>query len=300
MLGVGSGSHAQQTARVIERLEPVLSEEAPRPRGRAGRRQLDARRRARGGASPASRSPTSSPGCAASTARCPRRSTAIVDRPALRAAASCTRDEAVENLRAEGVAAERMHFVGNTMIDTLVALEDRFRAARAAQRSGVEPGAYLLVTLHRPALVDGPLLADAMQRLSEVAGELPVVFPVHPRTRKALDAVGGRLPGRRAQRPGRLPRLPLARGGRRAPCSPTPAGSRRRRPTSASPASRCATTPSARSRFAPGRTRSSAWPPTGSPRSRGFSTTAPARATSGRRCGTAVRPNATADVIASW
>ena len=49
--------------------------------------------------------------------------------------------------------------VGNTMIDTLVALEDRFRAAGAAARLGVEPGSYALVTLHRPALVDGPLLA---------------------------------------------------------------------------------------------------------------------------------------------
>ena len=51
-----------------------------------------------------------------------------------------------------------MHFVGNTMIDTLVALEERFRAAGTAARLGVEPGEYALVTLHRPALVDGPLL----------------------------------------------------------------------------------------------------------------------------------------------
>src|SRR5205085_11555623 len=64
-------------------------------------------------------------------------------------------EEAVENLRAEGMAEERMHFVGNTMIDTLVALEGRFRALGAARAHGLAPGSYLLVTLHRPALVDG-------------------------------------------------------------------------------------------------------------------------------------------------
>jgi UDP-N-acetylglucosamine 2-epimerase (non-hydrolysing) len=99
-------------------------------------------------------------------------------------------EEAAENLRKEGIADDRMHMVGNTMIDTLVSLEPRFRAAGAAARLGVEAGGYLLVTLHRPALVDGPLLADAMERLAEVASEMPVVFPVHPRTRNTLDALG--------------------------------------------------------------------------------------------------------------
>jgi UDP-N-acetylglucosamine 2-epimerase (non-hydrolysing) len=96
-------------------------------------------------------------------------------------------DEAVENLRAEGIADERMHFVGNTMIDSLVAMKDRFRAANAAISRGVKPGEYLLVTLHRPALVDGPLLADVVARLEDVSRELPVIFPVHPRTRKMIE-----------------------------------------------------------------------------------------------------------------
>jgi UDP-N-acetylglucosamine 2-epimerase (non-hydrolysing) len=97
-------------------------------------------------------------------------------------------EEAAENLAAEGVAEERVRFVGNTMIDTLVALEERFRAREAARTVGVEPGSYLLVTLHRPALVDGPLLGDAIAALEQVAAELPVVFPVHPRTRKMLGS----------------------------------------------------------------------------------------------------------------
>ena len=83
------------------------------------------------------------------------------------------------------------------MIDTLVALEDRFRARRAPRaRLGVEPGAYLLVTLHRPALVDGPLLAEAIARARRRSPrELPVVFPVHPRTRKMLGGDGAERPG---------------------------------------------------------------------------------------------------------
>src|SRR4029079_12738416 len=67
-------------------------------------------------------------------------------------------DEAVENLRAEGIADERMHFVGNTMIDSRVPREALSRARETAKRLGAEPGGFLLVTLHRPALVDGSLL----------------------------------------------------------------------------------------------------------------------------------------------
>ena len=90
-------------------------------------------------------------------------------------------------------AKERMRFVGNTMIDTLVALEERIRERGAAESLGFRPGSYLLVTLHRPALVDGPLLGPTMERLSAVGQELPVLFPVHPRTRKMLD--GATTPG---------------------------------------------------------------------------------------------------------
>ena len=78
--------------------------------------------------------------------------------------------EAIDNLLREGVAREKIHAVGNTMIDTLVAMQDRIAALDAAQRLGLEPGSYLVVTLHRPALVDGPLLFDAMRALVDVAG----------------------------------------------------------------------------------------------------------------------------------
>jgi UDP-N-acetylglucosamine 2-epimerase (non-hydrolysing) len=98
--------------------------------------------------------------------------------------------EAVEHLVNEGISSHRIHHVGNTMIDTLVALRERIRAADAAARLGLPGGKYILVTLHRPALVDGPALIDTVTNLDIVSEALPIVFPIHPRTRKAMDALG--------------------------------------------------------------------------------------------------------------
>src|SRR5207244_42661 len=75
---------------------------------------------------------------------------------------------------------------GNTMIDSLVAMLPRIRSAATARRFDLEPGGYVLVTLHRPSLVDGPLLPEVIEQLGRLAQELPVLFPVHPRTRKML------------------------------------------------------------------------------------------------------------------
>ena len=113
----------------------------------------------------------------------------IAHRPPLRAALPALATRRSRTSRARGSTDERMRFVGNTMIDTLVALEERFRERGAApSRWASSPGSYLLVTLHRPALVDGPLLGDDDRAaLARSARELPVLFPVHPRTRKMLD-----------------------------------------------------------------------------------------------------------------
>jgi UDP-N-acetylglucosamine 2-epimerase (non-hydrolysing) len=99
-----------------------------------------------------------------------------------------TSPEAIGYLANEGIASHGVHFVGNTMIDTLVALEGRFRGLETARRLGLAPGEFVLVTLHRPALVDGPLLPHAMTELAALARKMPVVFPVHPRTRKTIEA----------------------------------------------------------------------------------------------------------------
>jgi UDP-N-acetylglucosamine 2-epimerase (non-hydrolysing) len=92
-----------------------------------------------------------------------------------------------DNLVAEGVGEELIADVGNTMIDTLSANLDAARALEAWREFGLEPGNYVLVTLHRPNLVDDPvLLGRTLRTLDGVAATLPVIFPVHPRTRKNL------------------------------------------------------------------------------------------------------------------
>jgi UDP-N-acetylglucosamine 2-epimerase (non-hydrolysing) len=98
--------------------------------------------------------------------------------------------EARDNLSAEGVRPDRVHAVGNTMIDSLVAMRTRIGEMHAAQRRGLRAGSYLIVTLHRPALVDGPLLAEAVTALNEVAAAMPVVFPIHPRTEASMKRQG--------------------------------------------------------------------------------------------------------------
>src|SRR6266516_297198 len=187
MLEVGSGSHAQQTARVIERLEPVLLAEEPDLVTVPGdvNSTLAAALTAAKLQIPVAHIES---GLRSFDRTMPEELNRIVA-DEISEHLFLHSSEALENLRAEGIAEERMHFVGNTMIDTLVALEDRFRAAGAAGRLGVEPGDFVLVTLHRPALVDGPLLAETVRQLAALAREMPVVFPVHPRTRKTMEAI---------------------------------------------------------------------------------------------------------------
>lgn len=99
---------------------------------------------------------------------------------------------AADNLAREGVDAERIAFVGNTMIDSLLAHLEAARAGEPWAELGLEPGGYGLVTLHRPALVDDPgLLAATFAALRDLASQLgPIVFPAHPRTRERLATLG--------------------------------------------------------------------------------------------------------------
>jgi UDP-N-acetylglucosamine 2-epimerase (non-hydrolysing) len=193
MLEVGSGTHAVQTARTMERLEPVLVEEEPDLLLVPGdvNSTLAAVLTAAKMQIPVGHIES---GLRSFDRTMPEEVNRIVadefsDYLFLHS------DEAIENLRAEGIAEERMHFVGNTMIDSLVALEERIRAAGSAAQLGVEPGAYVLVTLHRPALVDGDLLPETVAQLAALAREMPVVFPVHPRTRKMMEAIDSDHPG---------------------------------------------------------------------------------------------------------
>jgi UDP-N-acetylglucosamine 2-epimerase (non-hydrolysing) len=188
MLGVGSGSQALQTARVLERLEPILAELEPDlvlvpgdvnstmgasitaaklgiPIGHieAGLRSFDR--------------------------TMPEEINRIVT-DTLSDLLFVHSPEAIDNLIHEGATADRIHMVGNTMIDTLVKMLPRIEATGAPEQLGLERGDYLVATLHRPSLVDGPLLVEAFAALEEVSEKLPVVFPVHPRTRARLAALG--------------------------------------------------------------------------------------------------------------
>jgi UDP-N-acetylglucosamine 2-epimerase (non-hydrolysing) len=185
-LGVGSGSHAQQTAGVMERLEPVLLETEPDvvlvpgdvnsamaaaiavsklqiPLGHveAGLRSFDR--------------------------TLPEEVNRVVA-DQLSQLLFIHSPDARDNLLAEGLPADAIHDVGNTMIDSLVAMRERIDARRAPEERGLERGSYIVVTLHRH-WVDGPFVAEVVSRLVDLSAELPVVFPVHPRTRAAIDAL---------------------------------------------------------------------------------------------------------------
>jgi UDP-N-acetylglucosamine 2-epimerase (non-hydrolysing) len=108
----------------------------------------------------------------------------------------CTSADAVENLAAEGIAGDGVQLVGNTMIDSLHRILDGVDRAAVLAERGLEHRGYVLVTLHRPALVDDPeALGAVMEVLGEVGRETPVVFPAHPRTIARLERAGITAPG---------------------------------------------------------------------------------------------------------
>ena len=99
--------------------------------------------------------------------------------------------DADENLRREGVPDSRIRLVGNIMIDALIANLEGARARNTCGTLGIEPGRFAYVTLHRPANVDRePELRAIMAALEALGRQLPVVFPMHPRTRKMLSQFG--------------------------------------------------------------------------------------------------------------
>jgi UDP-N-acetylglucosamine 2-epimerase (non-hydrolysing) len=102
-----------------------------------------------------------------------------------------TEESGRRNLLGEGVEPSKIHMVGNLMIDTLYHELPHARELRLPERYGLSDGAYGLVTLHRPSNVDDPrVLAALVGLLGELSGTLPLVFPVHPRTRSRLETAG--------------------------------------------------------------------------------------------------------------
>ncbi|OQX17609.1 MAG: UDP-N-acetylglucosamine 2-epimerase (non-hydrolyzing), partial [Desulfobulbaceae bacterium A2] len=103
-----------------------------------------------------------------------------------------TSEFANQNLRRAGMEEERIFFVGNTMIDTLLANMERLRPPEFWHAMGLRPGGYFVVTLHRPANVDnGEGFTRLLQAIGRGTRGMPVVFPVHPRTAKTLRTLHG-------------------------------------------------------------------------------------------------------------
>ena len=184
-LEVGACSHAQQTAQIIARFEPVVRERAPdlvlvygdvnstmaaalvcsKLKVRVGHVEAGLRSRDRSMPEEINR--------------------LIADQLSdLLFTPSADGDE---NLCSEGIAAHRIHRVGNVMIDTLVRL---LPVCEAHKPAGL-PDRYALVTLHRPSNVDDPVWLEALLRaLTILAKEIQIVFPIHPRTRRRIAQLG--------------------------------------------------------------------------------------------------------------
>lgn len=107
-----------------------------------------------------------------------------------------TEPSALDNLMREGVGRERIHFVGNVLIDTLLAYRERAAALEPWSRFGLERGGFVVLTLHRPTNVDEPGVFERIAgALAEIAEDLPIIFPVHPRARAVVthSAVATRM-----------------------------------------------------------------------------------------------------------
>ncbi|MGW7452121.1 non-hydrolyzing UDP-N-acetylglucosamine 2-epimerase [Streptomyces sp. NPDC054787] len=188
-LGAGSGTHAQQTGRVMAAFEPLLGELAPDAVVVVG-------------------DINSTLACALVTAKAGpllahveaglRSRDWTMPEEVNRVATDRVSDyllapspDAAANLRAEGYREDQIHVVGNVMIDSLLANLDRARRSDVLDRYGLTRGGYGLVTLHRPANVDDPAaLRGLLKALGEIAGRCPLLLPVHPRSAERLAGQG--------------------------------------------------------------------------------------------------------------
>ncbi len=184
-LGSGSGSQAAQTARVMLAFEPLLEALAPDVVVVVGDVTATLAVALVTAKSPARLAHVEAGLRSGNRAMPEEVNRVVVDR--LSDDLFAPSPDAVDHLRAEGVAPEAVHLVGNVMVDSLLANLDRARARPLLADLGLAPGGYGVVTLHRPSNVDDPAVLDRLLgALGTVAADCPLVFPVHPRTRAAL------------------------------------------------------------------------------------------------------------------
>jgi UDP-N-acetylglucosamine 2-epimerase (non-hydrolysing) len=186
-LGVGSGSHAQQTAKVMVEIEPVLLREKPDwilVAGDVNSTVAVALVAAKLGL----RIAHVEAGLRSRDWTMPEEINRVLTDRLSDLLFTPSRDGDT-NLVREGIDPSRIRFVGNVMIDSLRAALPRARERQIHQRLELEKKGYALATLHRPSNVDDPAaLARMLGALAEVAAQIPLVFPIHPRTRAHLPA----------------------------------------------------------------------------------------------------------------
>jgi UDP-N-acetylglucosamine 2-epimerase (non-hydrolysing) len=188
-LGVGSGSHAQQTARIMTAFEPIVEEEQPDLVIVVG-------------------DVNSTVACAlvatklhvpvahveAGLRSCDRRMPEEINRIVTDSIADylfVTEQSGVDNLQREGVDDEKIFFVGNLMIDSLVRFREKAAETSILDDLGMTPGEYVLMTMHRPSNVDHEAgLRKLLDIIEGIAADRPLVFPMHPRTRNRFEVFG--------------------------------------------------------------------------------------------------------------
>ena len=192
-LGVGSGSHAAQTASVMTGFEPVCERERPDWVVVVG--DVNSTMACTlVGAKLGIRVAHVEAGLRSFDRTMPEEINRIVT-DALADLLLTPSGDADENLRKEGVPDSKIRLVGNVMIDTLVANLEKARHGGLLKRLGLEPRSFAYVTLHRPSNVDQQeSLSAIMRELGALARRMPVVFPMHPRTRKMCTHFGIPVP----------------------------------------------------------------------------------------------------------
>jgi UDP-N-acetylglucosamine 2-epimerase (non-hydrolysing) len=187
-LGVGSGTHAEQTARVMKALEPALLELKPSLVVVAG----DVNSTLAGalvGAKLGIPVAHVEAGLRSFDRTMPEETNRVLT-DHIADFLFTSEPSGDENLRREGIAREKIFFVGNCMIDTLDTHLDLALSRTPWHRFSLEETSYGVVTLHRPSNVDDPAnLEKILHALAELSERLPLIFPVHPRTRANLEGV---------------------------------------------------------------------------------------------------------------
>jgi UDP-N-acetylglucosamine 2-epimerase (non-hydrolysing) len=188
-LEVGSGSHAAQTAEIMKRFEPVCAAEKPDWLVVVG--DVNSTMACTLVASKmGTRVAHVEAGLRSFDRTMPEEINRIVTDSLADLLLTPSEDAGV-NLQREGVAESKIRCVGNVMIDSLMANLSKFDSASILKKFGVQDGKFIYVTLHRPSNVDeAASLGTIVRELTAIAGQYPVVFPVHPRTRKRMEDFG--------------------------------------------------------------------------------------------------------------